>query len=72
MRTARNSVAGYDERSLLVTYAEAAQIVGGTDVLNAHIANGLLKPTRVNDRPGAPSLFPRSMVERLARGKQRW
>jgi hypothetical protein len=56
-----------DALSLLVGYIEAATIVGGIDMLNEHIIAGRLRAITVNDRPGSPSLFPRSVLERLAR-----
>ena len=53
------------DASLLVGYLEAATIVGGIDALNEFIARGALAPIRLNDRPGAPSMFPRSLLERV-------
>lgn len=55
------------DASLLVGYLEAATIVGGIDALNEFIARGALAPIRLNDKSGAPSMFPRSLLERLAR-----
>jgi hypothetical protein len=52
--------------TLLVGYVEAGEILG-VDKLNAAIASGVLRPIKVNNNPGAPRLFPRSLVERLAR-----
>lgn len=50
---------------LLVGYLEAAKIVGGLDALNEFIARGALAPIRLNNKPGSPNLFPRSLLERL-------
>jgi hypothetical protein len=55
-----------DDRSLLVSYLKACAIAG-TDRIDAAIAAGRLKPIPLNDRSGAPKLFPRSQVERLRR-----
>jgi hypothetical protein len=55
-----------DDPSLLITYAKACAIAG-TDRIDAAIAAGKIKPVPFNTKPGAPSLFPRSLVERLAR-----
>jgi hypothetical protein len=57
-----------DEPSLLVSYAEAENIIGA-DVLNQAIADGRIRAFTLNDRPGAPSVFPRSVVERLRRSR---
>ena len=56
-----------ENATLLVGGLEAAEIVGGMDALNEHITAGRLKPIRLNDRPGAASMFRRSLLERLAR-----
>jgi hypothetical protein len=48
-------------------YLEAAELLG-LDRLNGLIADERLIPIRLNDRPGAPSVFNRSAIERLARG----
>jgi hypothetical protein len=58
-----------DGPSLLVTYYEAGKILG-VDQLDEAIATGRLRPIRLNDRPGAPSMFPRSLVERLRGGRR--
>jgi hypothetical protein len=55
-----------DEPSLLVSYAEAENIIGA-DILNQAIAAGRIRAIPLNDRPGAPSMFPRSVVERIRR-----
>lgn len=47
-----------NDATLLVRYEVAAEIVGGVDRLNEHIVAGRLKPIPLNDRPGAPSMFP--------------
>ena len=57
-----------EQPSLLVSYAEAEKIVG-TDILNQAIADGRIRAFTLNDRPGAPSVFPRSVVERLRRSR---
>jgi hypothetical protein len=61
-----DAMAADDDPSLLVSYLKACQIAG-TDRIDAAIAAGHLKPIPLNSRPGAPNLFPRSQVERLAR-----
>ena len=55
-----------DDPSLLVSYAKACAIAG-TDRIDAAIASGKLRAIRLNDKPGAPNLFPKSLVEKLAR-----
>jgi len=52
--------------SLLLTYDEVVAVLGA-DALNEAIAGGRLHPIPLNDRPGAPSMFRRSAVERLVR-----
>jgi hypothetical protein len=57
-----------EQPSLLVSYAEAEKICGA-DILNQAIADGRIRAFTLNDRPGAPSVFPRSVVERLRRSR---
>jgi hypothetical protein len=58
-----------DEDSLLISYDKAEQILGRAG-LNQLIAPGRLRPFPLNDRPGAPSMLPRSRVARMARAME--
>jgi len=57
--------------SFLVTDREAADLLGGADVLDAHIGAGRVKAIPLNDRPGSPTMFPRSVIERLAARREK-
>jgi hypothetical protein len=53
----------------LIAYSEAAEIAG-RNRLNAAIADGHLRPIKLNGRSGAPSMFLRSIITQLGGARE--